>query len=311
MFKWVGRIFYVIFALLFVLVIGNGSGLVQQSYYNNEVLKKIHTTKDAVKNFSSLGNGYLQLEPVFNESYTDLSTKHPTNTKIDFDLSIYPLVVTQESNGKIDSESGFFFVFLLPEGKSLLDDYGIKSIGIVIESTKVSLDEKVAGTPYLQLNDTKPILTISNAEFRKTDEDKDLDFSITGLQVFAYTDNNQRYSLLNLGQTTKESNNDNVMIVPSFELTKAQLDVTDKVVNKSPEELAQNGIYHEKADLSPYYSWYWYVGLIYIVIIIIIPFFLFFRKQTFAYIRRVKQERQNKKDVEKKIEHLKQPNKEE
>ena len=312
MLKWVGRIFYVLFLFFLLSFLGNGSGLVQQSFYEKEVLGKTSEPLVAVQNFASMGGGYLQNNPVTGRLTGENSLSYEVSTLEDktfnVDLLIYPLAVGLPDN----NDSGIFLTIDFKDQNIKLEDYGINFISVVFyseyEGTSIVMDENTSGNPYFSIHPSRPIISISNSQIINQEYNKEKPFDVVGIQLFAYytdTDNKlSRYSLLDLGNVTKDSNNEKVVKDTNFLIESTSLDITN-VLGKTDEELVQLGIFHANADFKPYHYWYWYTGGIYFLFIVVIPFLLFFRKPMMANLEKKKLEKASKKETEQRIENLK------
>ena len=312
MLKWVGRIFYVLFLFFLLSFLGNGSGLVQQSFYEKEVLGKINDPLVAIQNFASMGGGYLQNKPVTGRLNEDKSLSYEVTTlddkKFSIDLLMYPLAVGLPDN----NDSGIFLTLDFSDENMKLENYGINFISVVFysqyEDSSIILDENTSGNPYFSIHPSRPIISISNSQIINQDYDKEKPYDIVGMQLFAYYTNEEnklsRYSLLDLGSVTKEANNPNVVTDDDFLIHSTSFDITD-VLGKTDSELAELDIFHAKADFKPYHYWYWYTGGIYFLFIVVIPFLLFFRKPMMANLEKKKLEKASKKETEQRIENLK------
>lgn len=312
MLKWVGRIFYVLFLFFLVSFLGNGSGLVQQSYYEKQVLGKINEPLVAVENFASMGSGYLQRKPVNGRVVGDDALAYEVITKNDkklnLELLMYPLAVgNTETN-----DTGMFLTIDFKDEDINLEDYGLTSVSVVFyteyKGASIVIDEHTEGSAYFSVYPTRPIISISNSQLINEPYTSENGYEVVGIQLFAYyldSDQNvERYALLNLGKVSKDTSYDKTVIDDNFLITSDAFDISN-VIGMSQEELTAAGIFHQSADFSAFNYWYWYTALIYFLFAALIPFFLFFRKPLMAKLAKRKLEKNNEKETKERIETLK------
>lgn len=316
--KWVGRIFYVIIVLYMILFIetsGGAKGLAMSNYindhlYNNETITEEFEQMSAIHGI-----------------YVDKNVAHTINVETDtheFILSFYRFGTLK--NSTYAKENGTDKYDIILDGY-LIQTEGLKSEGDTIASYELTFkyttpgyaDENFSTALGLSTKDNSsviapfgyslisyyqhiisPVLTSKyddNYSLENVDFSKIQDFTINGLII----KENER--TIYYGQQGKpEIPGVNQNLIYDFE----PIQITDELLStdasifgartpftafptKEVVETKSTDLIIQDIDLGKYFYSYIIIGAIYFMFIIVIPFFLWFRKPLKASIARKKE----------------------
>lgn len=311
--KWFGRILYILFALLIVVLVEfffGGIVEIQKSLYASDYLMAAvdedgnYQVFDGMAYYNAPYNYYYSLNKIKTLDGADSydTTNESIDEKYKIKLGIYPFVSAEKAPGFDIYRDGFYIV--LEQGHEDVMYYSFEITGYHTSDTgkeKVTLNDgtkhTIWKTPqgFLANNQVPYTLRITNYNLYRENQDTFggiYEYDITYINVYAHvTGEEEKVLIYRLTDGSETYAGEPLVTHETLNLTAETYNLSKTLANPlapTAEEKVELNLVDkfQPVDLKEYRSVYFVVYGIYFVILLLIPYFMFFHKAVLAMVRK-------------------------
>ncbi len=294
MLKWVGRILYLVFIFFLFMIVADGYPFVELAY-GLDYIEPAEDYQEAIARQVGLWGIYYSDEKIGNQSYSNVDEAIDDAYKITF--SLYPLIVPHstfpESNIYND---GFIISF-----EHFSEDVNGYTLELVVHRPDTNVEKVVR--IVLGENITKYVVFASTAllaNYRDNPDDSGETtlgvgtFDVLAIYVYAHipnvegkvplymTEQNGANRTMPSGLISPKDTN---LILNHSDYSFSSILMADGEITADEIESYSIVDTYLNPDLSEYNHIYWIVSGVYLLLIIVIPYFWFFHKKVMAKFR--------------------------